>query len=274
MKTRQRELDRLPSLIHVTSNGYDDTLAGVGSSPFALFDLGSTFLRVPKRPTVPDLVSASSNRYLFRLCSHTVPAGMAARLIRVGEYTEIGCLVPDTVYGGNYQPRLEVTTPSWSFSDGNVARGITLLNLPARDDLNPTQLAPGLSRNLSNTNSALIVGDNGLEFPYEAPMGGVFPGSPLEGLGPWRDKLFGWSHSSSPLDYAIEGPCIVTYWASVKQTDPLSRVRLTATDEEIAALCPEDRFVMRFPSTVYTRIGGFMVLEQGPTMRFAHREDP
>lgn len=264
-------LEHEPTLIHVSSAGYNAELAFVGSSPFgAPIDAYSTFLDVPPRETVPNLLTGDSNRYLFRLCGWSIPVGHAARLVGVGEYTEIGYTQAAPEGGSRYPVRRQVVAPGWAFPDGNVSRGITTVNPVQNPSILPFSQVPSASQNVSGITPALLYQDPII--PYTPPAGGRFPGSPLPGLGLWRDGRFRWSFASSPLDYAIEGPCDLVYWASVRQTDPETRPVLSLPPgADLGALEVEDRFVLQFPLSRYTRIGGFMVLEVGPSERFANR---
>jgi len=264
-------LDREPTLIQVASAGYNQELAFTGSSPFGSpIDSFSTFLDVPPRPTVPNLLTGDSGRYLFRLCGWSIPVGHAARLIAVGEYTEIGYTQIDPDTAARYPVRRPVTTPGWSFVDGNVSRAITCLAPVQNPSILPFSAVPSTSQNISGLTPALIF--QAPLVPYTPPAGGRFPGSPLPGLGLWRDGRFRWSFSSSPMDYAVEGPCDLVYWASVRQTSTATRTVIDLPPgADLGALVEEDRFVRQFPEALYSRIGGFLVLEVGPSERFANR---
>lgn len=265
-------LSEEPTFTHIASAGFNQNLVMVGSSPFGTpVDSFDTFLAVPPRPTVPNLPAASSNRYLFRLCGWTIPEGHSARLIGIGEYTEIG-FTQVQVGGGTYEVRRPVETPGWAFQDGNVSRGITLVRPPPSTSILSLQ-GGGLSesRNVYGVTPALLY-QGPASIPYSPPGAGRFPGSPVPGLGLWRDLRFRWTFASAPLNYAVEGPGDLVYWASVRQTDPETRTTLQLdTPEQIDALTSEDRFIYRFPDAIYTRLGGFLVLEIGPTERFSLR---
>ncbi len=265
-------LSEEPTFTHVASAGYNQNLVMVGSSPFGTpMDSFDTFLAVPTRPTVPNLAAASSNRYLFRLCGWTIPEGHSARLIGIGEYTEIG-LTQLQEDGAQFELRRPVETPGWAFQDGNVSRGITLVRPPPSTSLFSLQGAPlSTSRNVYGVTPGLIF-QGASPVPYTPPDAGRFPGSPVPGLGLWKDLRFRWSFASAPLNYAVEGPGDLVYWASVRQTDPETRTTLQLDDpSQLDAVTPEDRFVYRFPDAIYTRLGGFLVMEVGPTERFSLR---
>jgi hypothetical protein len=209
----------------------------------------------------------------MRLCGWSIPPGMAARVIAVGEYTEIGLLIDQEEGGGRYPLRRDVVSPGWTFPDGNIARGITQMAPEQPSNLlSDAGSPPSTTRNVYGLSPGLIY-QGASPVPYLAPAGGLFPGSPIGGsLGLWRDGRFRWSFSSSPMDYAVEGPCNLVYWASIRQTDPEARPVLELPPEpDLGALLVEDRFVLQFPDAVYTRIGGFMVIETGPTSRYARR---
>ena len=261
-----RGLADQPTLIHTASAGFDRTLVGVGGSPFgAPVDPTSGFLDVPAAPSTP------GNRYLHRACTFSIPAGKVARIIAVGEYTEIGAFLASGSGGGGAWVRQPVLSPGWAFPDGNTARGITTRRTQMERTvfIDPGQL-PSTDPNLFNISPGLIyvpAPTTGGPVPYVAPSGGRFPGSPLEGLGLWRDKRFQWSLASSPLDYAVPGGQDLFYWISTKQTDPATRPVIVLPDAAaVDALTPEDRFLYRFPELArYTRVGGYMVLEMGPS---------
>ena len=260
-----RGLRDQPTLTPIASAGRDRSLVLVGGSPFGSpIDASGSFLEVPATP------SAADNRYLFRACALPIPPGKAARVVGIGEYTEIAAPVPNLQTGGAYIVRRQVVEPAWAFPDGNVARGLSTVRTPPNRAriFDPGQL-PSTDNNLDELAPALIYQPNPSgPFPYLAPNGGRWPGSPVPGLSLWKGRRFSWTLAGPPLDYSVSGGNDLVYWISVKQTDPQTRVTLDFPQGgDLGALSVEDRMVLQYPLTQYSRVGGFMVVEIGPSSR-------
>jgi hypothetical protein len=104
---------------------------------------------------------------------------------------------------------------------------------------------------------------------YTPPNLGRPWGQPIRsGLGTFMDQRTEWrTHGGwHSLDAGVEGPCTVGMFASVRQTDPVARPKLTLPGTVAAAvggLSSEDAFIQNFPNAIYWRVGGSMIVEVG-----------
>lgn len=246
-----------PSLVQVSSAGITDSLAFVGSSPWPV-DPTTSFLEVPSTPSDPD------NRYLFRVAGWSIPSGKAARLRGFGLYAELA--VNTSAVGALGYRRFPITSPGFAFSDGNIAWGITAPRTQNEQRPPSAFLPRGWTYQLSGTTPALITRDAGAY--YSRPCVG-FPGSPVGHLGLMRDQRATW-HRPGLCDVTVEGGHDVVLWCSVKQTDTVVRLQDTPPPGfDLGSLAPEERFVAANPGAAYSRIGGYLIMEVGPSNRNA-----
>ena len=89
----------------------------VGSGP-TLGDLGDTGIILPAAPTTSQLT-----RYLVRLCGIRLLPDCKAVIRAIRQYVTIGAEVPlsDDSSAKFYVFEKQITTPTWKFSDGNIA---------------------------------------------------------------------------------------------------------------------------------------------------------
>lgn len=242
------------SIVEVSSSSFDPDRAGIGSSPY-IGDMAATGVRVPIAPT-----TSQSNRYLIRLAAVHIPNKCAIILHGLRQLATIRCeqvLADCSVIASE----LEVTSPLWSFPDGNISWHLRLqrsvLTALVAD---PNQL-PGTDPNLSGAlDSALLYIPPLL--PYTAPNAGIPPGDGVVWLDTWRDMRFPWDNTSWRLHQMIRGPFNLVFYASVHQPDPAGRV--VATPADPGALRPEDRFLATFQQAIYGRVAGAMTVELLP----------
>jgi hypothetical protein len=102
--------------VEVSSNGIDESLAGISGSPFGSPTPTYAGLRIPN--------AALSQRYLFLLASRTISKPTRIRGIR--QMLTIGADLPRPSLDGEPEPvtnpvELNVTTPGFKFLDGNVS---------------------------------------------------------------------------------------------------------------------------------------------------------
>lgn len=242
------------NIVELASSSFDPDKAGVGSSPY-VGEMSSTGVVVPEAPT-----TSQSNRYLIRLCGVQIPAGRAIILhgLRQAATIRCGC--------SGITAELEITSPFWSFPDGNISWHLRLIPnvlTPAASDPNQQ---PGTDPNLNRLDSALLYVPPLL--PYKAPNAGIPPGAAADLLGIWRDIRFPWDNTEWKLHALIEGPYNLVFYASVHQTNPAGRQIAMVADP--GALRPEDRFLATFEAAIYGRVAGAMTVEtlpECPTVR-------
>jgi hypothetical protein len=227
-------------------------------------------LLIPAAPSI-----SRATRYLFALAGFGLSGAQKARirgirqLLTIGGTTSLSSGDPP-VTSNLYNVEQQVTTPMWRFADGNVSWH--LLRIP-----------PGMRRfaNAANGNdqmfrfakqSALLFESPPVPGPYVAPWGGQLPagGKPIAGLGQFYDVRFPWwvSQGWSSVDFPIEGPCSVVFFASVWQTNPSARPTITPSTSPVAptlGLPPEENFLLSLPLTAlvrYWRIAGSLIVEE------------
>lgn len=263
------DLFQVPEVLEASTSAFDPDKLGVGSSPYT-GDAGNSWLFVPQTAT------ASNARYLFRLCGFAVPPNGKARLIGIRQYLTIAqettVRLPE-VDEWVYVNERPVVTPGWSFSDGNVSWHVRVQTGPQTEITNfPSGVTPqpGWSMNLYSTDSSIVL----RRPPALAPANnGVPPGQPIGSLGTFRDLRFPWignAHSDA-FGYEVVGPAMITFWASVKQTDPATRPYLpqASAPDDISSLTPEEQFLLAFGdppnnAVMYRHIGGALVANVGP----------
>jgi hypothetical protein len=241
------------SIVEVASSSFDPDRAGVGSSPY-VGDMAATGVRVPSAPT-----TSQSNRYLIRLAGVQIPSGCGIILHGLRQGLTIRC---EQANGdcGLIASELEVTSPFWSFPDGNVSWHLRVVqNVIAPAFFDPTQ-QPGTDPNLNGLDSALLYRPPLV--PYTAPNAGIPPGATLDWLDTWRDMRFPWENTEWRLHQLVRGPNNLVFYASVHQPNPEGRV--VATPADPGALRPEDRFLATFQQAIYGRVAGAMTVELLP----------
>jgi hypothetical protein len=223
-----------PATTEIGTTGYDPDRVGVGSSPYR-GDVSNSALFVPEAPTrAPEL------RYLMRGASVAVPAGSYYLLRGIRTAVTIGGLLFDPSSGGFLPIEMVVESRFWSFTNGNVAYFVMVEHGAPRQEGGegegrfPRSL-PSMTPELYGTDPALTyavnaagVAEDGIVLPYRPPSGGVPPGTEVPGLGIIRDSRFGHPQHGAleDFEFAIPGPCRVTGWISIYQTDPRTRSQL------------------------------------------------
>lgn len=270
--------------IEIASAGIDEELQTIAGDPFG--GLSSVGLRVP---TLPSTHGDLGTRYLNMLCGFTVPDGIRARLHGFRQLVTIGYLQAGS---SQIPPRVnefQVTSPFFKFVDGNISWHIMQMGMnepisPMRSGhtANMSLVTPGpplvplrnLAWKMSDTPALLfqsVTTPNLDPFYvdltiYQAPNRGRPWGRPAaSGLGCFYDLKTPWRTGQAwhALDVTVEGPSRVAFFASVAQTNPVNRVTITpnANDLAGASLSPEERFILNFPSAIYWRVGGALIVE-------------
>lgn len=264
----ERWKESCPRLVELVSAAVDPSKAGIGSSPW-LGDISNTGV------TVLPLAAAQLtpvNRQLFRLCSVDIPSGGQVRIRGLRTLVTIGQEFPvsEEAPAGTFVFEREVVSPLWSFQDGNVSWHVRHEpNMFSTWEVADAAQTGGTSPMLSGEDSALLY------VPpfavYVAPGSGIPPGGDADYLGTWRDQRYPWTNTDWDLAVPVFGPGRVTMYASVLQTNPSTRVALPQltppapfTDPVTCGMRPEDQFLLQFPSAVYRRVAGAMLVEVFP----------
>jgi len=269
-------VSRRSRIVEVKTIGYRQERAGYGSSAM----LGDAYQ--PLLP-VPDFIPTTGSRFLFRLCAAQVAPNEEARVVSykltslIGQRTDVRILPPNTDQW-TYLVEREVVSPFWSFVDGNVTwyfRSVPVDGTQlAKDPLWP----PSVDRELSGLSPALLAltYDPTLRLYTPPGGGGPPPGSSIAGLDTIREQPGVWT-SPLPAEDFVKGPCVITMFASVLQTDPNTRPYLPLANypNPIGGLSqglrPEDQFLLSWgePPTnrvQYTAVAG--------AFRVEYREQP
>jgi len=214
-------------------------------------------------PQTPPLVNLPKNRYLFLLAYAQFAANERAKIIGMRQLVTIGQYVPEDPQDPNsalYSLEMEVETPFWHFTDGNITwylQRIPQVSYPIRNAAN----AEGLQYRYGQTPSLLFQDPPPA---YVPPNGGRPYGVPLTpDLSGFHDLRFREKYSSKYFEIPIVGPCDVALYASVQQTDPATRTTLTLPEGVLPSALPnkEDQFLLNFPEAVYRRVSGSFIVE-------------
>ena len=251
MKVRETDTWTDGDVVELVSASFDEDYQMIGSSPW-LGDVGGTGVAVPSGPT-----TSLTNRYLFRLCGVQIPTNWMLYVVGIRQLVTLRALI--TSGSASYPSELEVTSPLWRFSDGNVSFHLrwhqSLQDAYKYDAVS----APGLDPNMRGLDTALLYEPTGAF--YTAPGAGIPPGKAVVGLGTWRENRFPWLNTSWDMRIPVHGPGVLVLYASVRQTDPETRPVLPPPDD-LGCIRPEDRFVLEYPTTaVYGRVAGALAFE-------------
>lgn len=237
-------------VVELASASFDENVLMVGSSPW-LGDIGNTGVAVPSGAT-----TSLTNRYLFRLCGVEVPDRHSLHVVGIRQLTVLQAIMASG--SASFPAQLEVTSPLWAFTDGNVSFHLRFhQNLQDARKYDTAQ-APGTDPGMRGLDTALLYDPAGAF--YTAPGSGIPPGKDVAGLGTWRDLRFPWSSTSWDMRLPVYGPGALVLYASVRQTDPNTRPVMPPPDD-LGAIRPEDRFVLEYPTAVYGRIAGALAVE-------------
>lgn len=243
------------TLVELSSASVDPDRYGIGGSPY-VGDAAATGVRIPDDPT-----TELDNRYLARLCGFQIPGGRAALIHAIRQYATIGQVETIEPEGQMHAVELPVTTPTWCFRDGNISWHLMVQGVQSTvNNPDPNGQPPGASPSFYDLDSSLLYTPPFI--PYVAPNAGIPVGDGLDGLQTWRDMRFPWGSGEWNQHLLVKGPGVVVFYASVRQTDPLTRAVLAVADP--GAMCPEDRFIATFQSAIYRRVAGALLVETIP----------
>lgn len=262
------------SRIELVSVGIDEALQGLAGDPFG----GTSWvgLRVPSFVT-----HGPQNRYLFQLCTFTLPEGINGWVRGFRQGWSLGTRQigtdPDTVR----VVEQFVEDPWFKLPDANISWHMRLMaqHEPFGFDPNPGQIqdpaAGGNQQNLAFLNAngpALLFQNVATPDPfyvnltaYTPPNAGKPWGEPLTGeLATFYDLKTPWRSAQAwhALDIRIQGPCRVVFYASVQQSNPLTRTDLQINLEPFPCGIPcEEQFLLNFPDAIIWRVAGAMIVE-------------
>lgn len=256
-------------------HGYDPGRAGYGSGPQGgPYNAG---LIVPKFVPTP-----TPTRFLLRLASAQIAPNELARLVRYrlrSTITQVQRLaVP---LSSDYPIEREVVSEFWSFIDGNILYFFYKEPIQSSVQSSPdTTAGPSTQKGFDGNDSALLYAQyDPATNLYVPPNGGNPTGQEIGGRSSMLDTGGEWV-DLIPFDSIVKGPCRVVLYASVLQTNPLTRPMLPAAQQPSAAyaqgLRPEDQFLFGWGDTSATNnvqyhrvFGSFEVehdLEPDPTL--------
>lgn len=271
--------------VEISSQGIDESLQGISSSPFPSAFPTSVGLRVP--------TTALPQRYLFVLATRVVSKPCRIRGIR--QYLSIGSSLPRVVgesQAATNPVTLSVTTPDFKFLDGNVSWHLVRESNPTKlwgpppltdapnfrfmESASPALLYQTFTAAAGTTNpitGAPLFYPNALTaYTPPAIWGGWQPLA--EDLFTFNDIRFPWNAQQAWTGTDIYVPVQagsqrVTLYASVLQTSAtaLTIPAYPATLPQSAVLPPEWQFILTNfnldPSrpTIYWRVGGALIFE-------------
>jgi hypothetical protein len=252
----------------VSTSGFDPALQGVWSDPYSgVYNVGLII------PQVLPIVRDPQHRLLFILATIRLNAYRKVRLVGIRQLLTIAALIPRSgeIPPPPYILEKQVVTPYWHFTDADVSWHVMRVP-PGNNPKNNPKNSDGVAFRYA-TGSALLFEKNPNNQSYQPPNGGRPLGSPVSpSLGNLHDIRFPWvdDHAQDSCDVEIEGPCDVVFYASVQQTNPLTRATIPTgltfpfgTDN----FPTEEAFIGNFAEqdpaipTIYWRIGGSLIFE-------------
>jgi hypothetical protein len=266
-------------IVEVSTVGIDEALQGISTDPFGSAYPSSLGLRVPAFVPAQSSPPLPPNRYLFLLASHGV--GEREKMIVRGwrQYLTIGISVPASAGVPSRPVELEVTTSGFRFPDGNTSWH--LVREPPQGDI-------PLQRPNTDLPNFLFADSAGPALLYQAATFSAVTGfymvnltaytpplqrqgtwEPIAGLGNVHDLRTEWrdAHAWESLDAVVEGPCRISLYASVLQTNPATRP-VPTLPTGLVGVPPEEAFVASMGTVAgegdgvkYWRVGGALILE-------------
>lgn len=268
----------------IVTTGIDEELQLIGGDAYG--HINSVGLRVPTLATAlaaPVVDGAPFpnpliGRYLFMLASFSIAAGANSRIRGWRQLLTIGVKQHDDELGFTRVAEQLVTSPFWRFQDGNVSWHLMDMGPPGaqgvpNDVSNPNDLENFTFRNsitpaLLYETATLPVAD-----PFYIDLTAYTPpnqGRPwgtsfLPGFTTMYDLREPWSQGGlqwQSLDIPIAGPRTIALFASIRQTNPNTRVTLHAPATFYPeGLSQEEQFLLNFPNAIYWRVGASLIVD-------------
>ncbi len=237
-------------------------------------DLSNVGLVIPAPPT-----TSQHRRYYARLAALQIASRYRAHITSMRQMLTIAAKLPVSGREGGGEAcdptpyvliEREVKAPFWSFPDGNVQWYLRHSQIRSRGGNVPAAYLPGWDNDPYGLDSSILyLGSPPPIGPYTPPANGMPFGDPLGIYGTMRGIQFPWwTHTSNQnaLELEVEGPAIIGMYASIWQTDPVTRpvpglgpVPSNFTTE--AGLEEEDKFWIAFPCARYYRIAAELTVE-------------
>jgi hypothetical protein len=259
----------------VSTVGIDEALQGLSTDPFGSAYPSVTGLRVPA------FVNTPTTRYLFLLATRQVNAKESVRLRGWRQLLKLG-VSPAAESVPSRPLELEVVTPDFRFPDGNVSWHLVREPMYTVDQTRPNTDLPNFAYQTAD-NSALLYQSytqsvaSGFYMlnltAYVPPTGRRGQWEPLANLGnvheirtPWRTP-----EAWDSLNEYVQGPCRVSLYATVLQTNPATRPAAVFPSPLInSGIPPEEAFTVNMQTgggdtpvtgVIYWRIAGALIFE-------------
>lgn len=256
----------------VVTAGRDPERELIGGDPWDT-NVG-TGLVIPATPSS----EIGNARYLFLLARASFGTGEQSstwegtRLVGIRQYVDLVARIPARTaplatdsgppVGATVTFRKEIESALWHPFDGNISWHVMVIGKTQRQTRNPLNADSVIFQDAKSP--ALLFETLA---PYTPPNDGRPWGLPVgASLGNihelryrWRDK-----QTEQVFDIPIPAPCDVALFASVRQNDPTLNPTLDVAADcgPFGALCPEDQFVVAYPTFAqYGSIAGALVFE-------------
>lgn len=259
------DLWKCENIVEVFPTSYDPTLVGVGSSPW-VGDASNVGVVPNARPNAD-----AQHRQIARQVAIFVPDRRGVRILGIRQLYEIGTSFAVGSGGDTCHVPLRkiVTTPTWSFPDGNVSVFLRKTQLKFSTPTFDPAGAPasGMSPGFGGTDTATLYNPPLLP-TYTPPGGGIPPGTLIPGINDIRSIISPWNNPVPEWNVCVKGPALVQVFSSVKQTDPATRCKIdlsTLDAAQLSALGPEDLFSNAFENVVYTRVAVSLIAQLIPS---------
>lgn len=251
----------------VSTSTNDYSLQTVFADPYGT--INQMGLAIPSSIPTFNAAPLWANRYLVLLASAKFTYGEKFRLVGMRQRVLIGEILGASESRTGFPVYMPQTTPEWHFSDGDISWHLRRVPLQQVYSANVNNAA-ALAFRVADTPALLFENAPSEGGGYAAPNGGQPPGNVLiPEFGTFHDVRFPWvdDHAWDSLDIEGEGPCAIQLYASIQQTNPSSRPKLSTVigTSLTTVLPPEDQFVLAYPNAVYTRISGSLIFES-PSM--------
>lgn len=261
----------------IATIGIDEALQGLSTDPFGSAYPSTTGLRIPA------FVNTATTRYLFLLASRQVNAKESVRLRGWRQLLKLGVSSPSSGATPSRPVEFEVVTPDFRFPDGNVSWHLVrepeyrvvqqrpntdLPNFAFGDTDTPALLYQSYTQSVASGFYMLNL------TAYKPPEGRRAQWEPIAALGnvhdirtPWRTSE-GWES----LDEYIQGPCRVSLYASILQTNPATRPAAAfPVSPPGFGDPPEESFITKWSGegsgVIYWRVAGALRFEDEDKLR-------